>query len=492
MVVLWAILVAVLGGCSPAALPPPGSPPRPARRILLVVVDTLRADHLSLYGHPRETAPVLRARAATARVFTQARSPAPWTLPAARALLGADHVHAFDPADTVAVRLQAAGWRTVLLSANPNLSAPFGFDAGWDRAELHEKAPATDQVDRARAERGAHPDQLFVLLHLMDPHLPYDEPPALRGRFAGPPPTARLADPLVPPVLSAAFAAAPPTAAEQAHLADRYDQTILAVDTALARLWPLVGPDDLVVFVSDHGESLGEDGLVGHGHSLDEALVRVPLLVWGPGLAPGESSGAVGLDDGGATVLAAAGLAPAPGRSGRDLRGPLAADRPQLLSHTHQGLPRFGVVDGDQRWVSDGTAPAPGLAAAWARGGGPPLVAALRVAWAGIAPPALPEAPPGVTGIQLRGGATTGPPWTAPAPLQPAPARAQSAPDTWQLVAPPMARLPGVVYQARAPGAASGAALPASWIQRGGAWERPAPGALTVAPVVVPPAGPGG
>lgn len=481
-----ALLSAVLAGVLLSACASPDDGPAPPRRVVLVLVDTLRADHLPTYGYPRPTAPVLTAKAAHARVFTEARSPAPWTLPAARALLGADRIRDFDPDQTVPVLLHDAGWRTVLLSANPNISAPFGFHAGWDRAELHEQAPAADQVDRALTELASHPDQLFVLLHLMDPHLPYAEPDALRHRFAGEAPSPRLADPILEPQLAAALAVAPITAAERAYLGDRYDQTILAVDQALARLWPVLGENDLVIVVSDHGESLGEDGQVGHGHSLDEALVRVPLLLWGPGVGAGSSAAPVGLDDVGATVLHAAGLAPGPERSGRDLRRTQALDRPQLLSHTHYGRPAFGVVDGTQRWVSTGEPLGADFEAAWERGGGEPLVPVVQTGWTTLLPHELPEAPDDVTGLQLRVPGHTGAPWSPPAPLQSPLAVGAVDADTWQLQARPMARLPGVV-QVPVSSERTDTDDVRVLVQRDGTWAEAPTGRIQSKPARVPP-----
>lgn len=488
---LPALLVGALGACAAPApeLAGPNRETAAARRVVLVLVDTLRADHLPVYGYPRDTAPVLTERAAQARVFTEARSPAPWTLPAARALLGADRIRDFEPETTVPVMLDEAGWRTVLLAANPNISAPFGFHAGWDRAELHEHAPAQSQVDRALAELATHPDHLFVLLHLMDPHLPYAEPPALRHRFAGEAPSDRLADPIHGPALAAALAATPITPAERDHLRDRYDQTILAVDQALARLWSALDDNDLVIVVSDHGESLGEDGQVGHGHSLDEALVRVPLLVWGPGVQPGRTEAPVGLDDVGATVLHGAGLAPGPARSGRDLRGALGPDRPQLLSHTHFGRPRFGVVAGKQRWVTEGAPLGADFEAAWEQGGGAPLVSVVQTSWTDLPPHETPEAAGSVTGLQLRVPGHSGAPWSPPAPLQAPPAVAAADAETWQLQARPLSRLPGVVCVPVGPERSTTEDLRVL-VQQDGTWRAPAPGTVHSVLARVPPAVP--
>lgn len=321
---------------------------------MVVMVDTLRPDHLGVYGYERDTSPALDRWARDATVFTQARSPSPWTLPSGRALLGADAIHRFDPADTVATHLDTAGWHTVSLVANPNLSADVGFGEGWDVASLHDGAPAAEQVGRAVSALEAAPADtpVFVFLHLMDPHLPYGEPASLRNRWAGEAPTDRLADGFTEAALRGDVLHRPLSAAEQQHLVDRYDQNVRAVDDAFATLLDAVRPTDTVIFTADHGEALGEHGLVGHGVGLTEDQVRIPLVIGGPGWESARVHGTVGLADVGATVLTLAGM-PERSGSGRFLGG-TAVSWPQPLSHTLYGPARFGVVDGAKKWTSTG------------------------------------------------------------------------------------------------------------------------------------------
>lgn len=462
---VWAL--AALLACGPGA---PADPPRRApagasspARIVLVLVDTLRPDRLGLYGHARPTSPALDAWAAEATVFTQARAPSPWTLPSGRALFGAGVVEAFDPADTLPVRLRSAGWQTAALTANPNLAAAFGFGAGWDVQELDEGAAADTQVDRALALLDAHaaadaPPPLFLFLHLMDPHLPYDEGPGHQGRFAGAPPTPRTAGALHEPTLKAENALRPFTPAELAYLSDRYDQNVHAVDAALARLMPRLGAQDLVLFTSDHGEALGEHGEIGHGQGLTEEQVAIPLVVRGPGWAAGRSAEPVGLDDVGATVLAAAGVSGPSGASGRDLAAlvadPPARPRPQRLSHTHYGPARIGVVQGTDKRVGTASevrrfdlgadpgevAPRTGPwtesdRAAWEAAGGAPLVPVLSVQLSPLSSHQTGSAPGDIRGVRLAhpgGVARVG--WPA-APLRRAAPRVVADPAGVALVA---------------------------------------------------------
>jgi arylsulfatase len=438
------LLVALLAACAgPAAQPEPEAAARP-QRIVLVVVDTLRRDRLGLYGHPRPTSPALDAWAASGTVFTQARSPSPWTLPSVRALLGADGIEAFDPGGTVPVRLQAEGWRTAAVLANPNVGAAAGLGQGWDAHHLDADAAADDQVDRALAVLDAHDADggappLFLLLHLMDPHLPYAEGPAHRSLFAGEPPTARTADPLQEPKLKGDNALRSLTAAELRYLSDRYDQNVRAVDDALARLLPRLGPADLVVVTSDHGEALGEHGGIGHGQGLTEEQVAIPLVLAGPGWRAGRRDVPVGLDDVGATVLAAAGVVGPAGGSGRDLAALLAApvDRPQRLSHTHYGPARFGVVAGTDKRVGTATevrrvdlstdpaeeAPEAGAwtasdRALWEAAGGAPLVAVASLQLSAPAAYRPPGAPADVRAVRITHPDGVARVWWPSAPLR--------------------------------------------------------------------------
>jgi len=407
-----AIAVALAAASTPACR-------TPEPRLVVVVVDTLRPDRLGVYGHTRPTSPALDAWARTATVFESARSPAPWTLPAGRALLGAGPVESWQPHDTLATRLQAAGWHTGAVVANPHLGPDGIGHAGWDAFTLEAGAPAESQAHRATAMLEAAPGDrpAFLLLHFMDPHLPYEEDSAHRSLWAGPAPSERLAAGTEPVALQQPRP--PLDAAELAWLSARYDQNVRAVDDALASVLAALRPTDTLVFTADHGEALGESGGVGHGHGLTEDQVRVPLLIGGPGWPATRRSEDVELADVGATVLAIAG-APAPdGATGRDLRGSTPAHATRL-SHTRTGPARVGWVSGSRKWVgtaegvshfdlgSDpeertaGTAPwSVAEAVDWSGTSAPPLMPVWVV---GLAPPteiATQQAQPGVQSVTL-------------------------------------------------------------------------------------------
>ncbi len=320
--------------------------PQPPPSVLLVVVDTLRADHLGLYGHVRETTPHLDRRAARAAVFERAYSTSSWTLPAIGSILTgrlppAHGARALDPAapareteagaiirgtktfarlragvPTIAERLAARGYATAAITSNPFLDPRFGLDRGFEAYDQQPRRRAPAVTDRALAWLGGRPAApFFLFVHYMDPHLPYRPPPEHRGAF-----TARIRgselDYSVAGVQSVRRALPALGAASRAFLAAAYDEEIAFVDGELERLFAGVEGlglwrDTLVVMTSDHGEELFEHGGFEHGHSLYDEVLRVPLLVWGRDVRPGRRDHPVSLADLAPTILAAAGDGPA-------------------------------------------------------------------------------------------------------------------------------------------------------------------------------------
>jgi hypothetical protein len=331
----------------------PKTQPANPETIVLVVVDTLRRDRVGVYGYERETTPRLNSWSANAAVYTQARAPSSWTVPSVRSLFAADQIDRFEPRNTLATRLQEAGWHTAAYLANPNAYLAIG-QHGWDQSELTEGAAAGQLVQQAIGDLEGAGERQFIYLHLMDTHLPYTETSPALGKWAPDvAPTQRVAT-TGEPQLHEALAQGPAlTAVEQEYLSARYDQNVWAMDQAVGSLLEQLGPKPLVVFTSDHGEELGDRGWIGHGHQLTEELVRIPLIVSGPGWVPRREDSPVGLDDVGATVLAAAGLSPSASASGRDLAIlPPETPRAQPLSHTHYGPARLGVVNGATKWTA--------------------------------------------------------------------------------------------------------------------------------------------
>lgn len=257
---------------------------RSPRRAILLFIDTLRPDHLPLYGYERDTAPWLSKLALQSTIYDEAYSVSPWTLPAYRAVLTGAHPWSFSDAQKWPGHLRAQGIDTVLFGANLYLSRHFGGDAGFGHHEIHHLDSATRQVDRAAEWLNTHPDRDAVLvLHIMDPHLPYEEPGEFRHRFAGAPPAQW---PHGDSFLRSQADTQDPAA--RRWIIDRYDNNIAYADAQLQRLDAHLRPDDLIIVFSDHGEEFWDHGAFEHGHTLHQELVRIPLVIRGQGFEPGK------------------------------------------------------------------------------------------------------------------------------------------------------------------------------------------------------------
>lgn len=325
-----ALLLAASGlaGCAP---PPP-------RDVILIVVDTLRADHLGVYGYPRPTSPHLDEWSESGLVFETAFATSPWTLPTFASVLTGDFP-AFHRAGmrangakrprsalaaslpTLPEKLRGLGYATAAFVGNPWLRPEFGLDRGFAAFDYERRRRADGAVERTLSWlRGRPPGPFFVFLHLFDPHLPYDAPAAFHGRFG-----AACRDCHPAPRLHDLRARAPSLSpAERAHVAALYDEEVAFVDEQLGRFFQELGElglwqGSLVLLTADHGEELFDHGGFEHGHSLFQELLRVPLVVWGPGVRRGREAGVVSLVDIAPTVLEAAGAAADRDRPGASL-----------------------------------------------------------------------------------------------------------------------------------------------------------------------------
>lgn len=281
----------------------------PARRndelnVLLVSIDTLRADHLGVYGYGRSTTSHLDALAREGAFFRDARSSAPWTLPSHASMLTgmypSRHGARFfsniriapSPAAarldaarlTLAEMLRATGRRTASITSVHWLGPSFGLGQGFDTVEMVKNNPASRAVDRAMSWLDEQPGQpFFLFLHLFDVHN-YASPPEFDRRFGDPSYRGQLEgkarllgsnvyDHLSPADLDYAIA--------------RYDAALAYVDAELSRLFAALRADarwerTLVVVTADHGEEFWEHGGSGHGFTLYDEQLRVPLIVKPP------------------------------------------------------------------------------------------------------------------------------------------------------------------------------------------------------------------
>ncbi len=346
--------------------------------IVLVVVDTLRADHLGVYGYERPTSPRLDALAARGVVFERAYSQAPWTLASFASLLSGQYPHDHRVAEdrfraahygriepevtTLAEALSAAGYATAGFTNNIFLADEFGFGQGFD---LYDNDMGTNTRIRSASDTvrlgldwlGKQEKPVFLLLHFMEPHLSYDPPADLRGTFAS------KDKPLVEvPFLGKEYPrSGPPPAPEiQEYIKGLYDEEILGVDRAIGALadgldtrgWERTR----LVVTADHGEELWDHGGFEHGHTLYGELLRVPLIAVGAGLKPARVDAVVEHTDLFQGLLAR-GHATRPEQSeGVDLWGALEPDTWKgdglaLSECVLHGPDQASVVDKDNRLV---------------------------------------------------------------------------------------------------------------------------------------------
>ncbi len=354
------------------------------RSVLLIVVDTLRADHLTAYGHPRDTSPHLTAWASTGRLYERALATSPWTAPTFGSIFtgglpschgamrqerpdGSVRFGSLDPGVvSLAEHLSRLGYRTAAMVNNPFLSPEFGLDRGFD---LYDYEPgnnlsnrsATEMVDRALAwidQQGDDP--FFLVLHLFDPHMSYDPPAPFRGRFTSAMPS-RLSLP-IDDLNGIRSGAVTLDAADRAFIAAAYDEEIAYVDGELGRLqgeltrrrFPERG---WTILTSDHGEELFEHGGFEHGHAMWQELLHVPLVIWGDGIPPGREPVAVSLVDLAPTVLELVGApAESSAMDGRSLAGNLLdgealAPLPLFAEHNLYGSELKVALHWPYKWI---------------------------------------------------------------------------------------------------------------------------------------------
>lgn len=284
----------------------------PARPdVLLVTVDTLRPDHLGAYGYAAATSPRLDALAARSTVFENAVSQAPHTVPSVLQIMTSRFsmglmIPAEDP--TLAELLKAQGYQTVAVVDNPHFEQQReanglrrGFDRFWRNGvisrhslakQLYGTSTPADAVtaQARRAILARRPGQpLFLWVHYIDPHDPYlppfDSDMDRLSQWNPSPYTGDVRD--TPLYRQTPEAPVPLSAEDHQHLVDLYDAEIRYTDRSIGDLFDLLEEQGLfdralVVFASDHGESLGDHGLWTHGQSCHDAEIRIPLMVKQP------------------------------------------------------------------------------------------------------------------------------------------------------------------------------------------------------------------
>jgi arylsulfatase A-like enzyme len=327
----------VAAGCGPSGEPAPAGgtasgsgharePVPPPHHVLLVSIDTLRADHVGSYGYAKPTTPHLDALAAEAIVFENASTTAPWTLPAHASLLTGlypSHHGAREERDslspdvtTLAGALRSRGFATASVVNVVFASAYFGLDRDFDTHVLVGNNERPRGTAREVTRRGLEwldaqgERQTFLFLHYFDAHSDYTAVSRFREPFPSQPGRLRGRTRELYALNAGAIRAEP---RDVDHLVSLYDAGVRQLDHDLGALFDALRErgrlaDTLLVVTADHGEEFGEHGNFSHGRHYQE-LLRVPLIVRLPGGASGGARIAepVSLVDVAPTVLAAVG-----------------------------------------------------------------------------------------------------------------------------------------------------------------------------------------
>ena len=349
------ISTAALVGCGD------DGPPADATSVVLITIDTLRADRLGCYGHDAAATPNIDALASRGARFADARTCVPVTLPAHATILTGTYppYHGIrdngvaslgDEARSLAEPFQEAGWATAAFVSAVVLDRRYGLDQGFDVYDgvPNRKLLTGGLLEERRAERTVDAclewlaqvgdDPFFVWLHLFDPHTPYDPPPRFAARFRE----------------------------------SLYDGEIAYVDEQLGRVFDALdhrsAERTLVVLTADHGESLWEHGEETHGIFVYDSCLRVPLIVAGGGAPAGAViETPVATVDVAGTIAEAVGLESLPASQGESLV-PLLGDgtipeRPIYFENYggyigNRWSPLVGVTNGRRKVID---APAPEL-----------------------------------------------------------------------------------------------------------------------------------
>ncbi|MEN8154099.1 MAG: sulfatase [Acidobacteriota bacterium] len=248
--------------------------------VVLIVIDTLRSDHLASYGYKRETAPFISEFAKSSILFENVFSASSWTSPATASIFTSLYpfqhkvymgLLAFlmakkkypdvkidripEEIETITEVLKSAGYSTFGISDNLNIGKKQGFHQGFDKMETYEYkgAPAVNKLLFEWKEEIDKSDKYFLYLHYMDPHAPYhSRKPWYR----------------------------PQEGMENITL-ESYDTEINYVDQYIRKAYEAFGWDKntIVIITSDHGEGLWDHGRMGHGYYLYREEIQVPLII---------------------------------------------------------------------------------------------------------------------------------------------------------------------------------------------------------------------
>lgn len=290
--------------------------------VVLILVDTLRADHLSLDGYERDTSPALAALAEEGVYFERFYAHSAITRPSVATLFTSRFVSGHGIANHGALGLSRtlprlprllrnAGYRTLAFVTNPQIHPAFGFDDGFDHFEpLYArdidparlspgdlvKVPASEVFAAVRAALATPTERpFFTYIHLIEPHGPYQPLSPFVERFTDPDYDGPISGTIEDFTKVGRLRSHPE---DLDHFSSLYDAEIATVDAAIGSFVAWLRSEGLLadthlIITADHGEELLEHGGTGHDYDLYEETVRIPLLWLGPGLPQGWRSPAL-------------------------------------------------------------------------------------------------------------------------------------------------------------------------------------------------------
>jgi len=305
--------------------------------IVLITVDTMRPDRLHYGGNPRRTSPCLDRLATEGVVFTRATSVAGWTLPAMATVLtgrypsehGATDFHWSLEASmpTLATMLRDHGYDTYGFVSHVMLTPTYGMGEGFSHFDFsvlnvgdpHEVTTAQQLTELAHTGMRGVKEPYFLWVHYFDPHFKYIDH-------------------------------------DQFHFGDndidRYDSEIAFTDYYIDDLLKVVDDGNtVIIFTADHGEEFGEHNSVYH-YTLHGEVMRVPLIIKGPGITPRTDDEPAQQTDFVPTILKLAGIAEPAGLPGHDLLAPRDASTPQFIERDRPPQWRQrGVIRGRHKLI---------------------------------------------------------------------------------------------------------------------------------------------
>ena len=315
--------------------------------VILITIDTLRADSLGFAGNTRVKTPFIDSLAARGIVFTNAHAHNVVTLPSHVNILTGLYPYQHGIRDnagftldashpTLGAMMKQAGYTTAAFVSAFPLDSRFGLNAGFDVYDdkyreasnpldfVVQERPAEETLTAARTWYDSTQGKKFLWVHLYDPHAPYDPPPPFRDQYRGAP----------------------------------YLGEIAYVDEQLSRFLPPIlaaHPNTLIVITGDHGEALGEHGEQTHGLFAYESTLKVPLIIIDPDRPPRSESSSARHIDLVPTILHRAGAQPPRGLPGRDLfeNAPASDSYFEALSASlNRGwAPLVGLIHANQKYV---------------------------------------------------------------------------------------------------------------------------------------------